>query len=39
MRDIQGIERWDDQVLSPVRPVTKALAAIFACGSQADLDP
>jgi branched-chain amino acid aminotransferase len=39
MRDIQGIERWDDQILNPVRPVTQALAAIFADRSQTDLDP
>jgi branched-chain amino acid aminotransferase len=39
MRDIQGIERWDDQILSSVRPVTKALTAIFAERSRADLDP
>jgi branched-chain amino acid aminotransferase len=39
MRDVQGIERWDDQVLNPVRPVTQAVAAIFADRSQTDLDP
>jgi branched-chain amino acid aminotransferase len=39
MRDIQGIERWDDQILSSVRPVTKALTAIFAERSRADIDP
>jgi len=39
MRDIQGIERWDDQLLDPARPVTQALSAIFAERSQADLDP
>jgi branched-chain amino acid aminotransferase len=39
MRDIQGVERWDDQVFSPMRPITEAIAATFAELSQADLDP
>jgi branched-chain amino acid aminotransferase len=39
MRDIQGVERWEDQIFSPVRPVTQALAATFAARSEADLDP
>jgi branched-chain amino acid aminotransferase len=39
MRDIQGVERWDDLIFSPMRPITDALAATFAQRSQADLDP
>jgi branched-chain amino acid aminotransferase len=39
MRDIQGIERWDDQIFGPVGPVTQALAINFAERSAADLDP
>jgi branched-chain amino acid aminotransferase len=39
MRDIQGVERWDDQVFSSVRRVTQALAANFAARSETDLDP
>ncbi|HEX5905517.1 MAG TPA: aminotransferase class IV [Propionibacteriaceae bacterium] len=39
MRDTQGVERWDDQVFDPVRPVTQALAATFAARSETDLDP
>jgi branched-chain amino acid aminotransferase len=39
MRDIQGVERWDERIFSPVRPITEALAATFAERSQADLDP
>ena len=39
MRDIQGIERWDDQSFGPKRPVTDALAINFTERSEADLDP
>jgi branched-chain amino acid aminotransferase len=39
MRDVQGIERWDDRVFSPARPVTKTYAATFAKRSSAHLDP
>ena len=39
MRDIQGVERWDDQPFGPVRAVTQALAATFAARSETDLDP
>ena len=39
MRDIQGVERWDDLIFSPMRPITDALAATFAQRPQADLDP
>jgi branched-chain amino acid aminotransferase len=39
MRDIQGVERWDDQIFSQVRPVTQALADNFAARTEADPDP
>jgi hypothetical protein len=39
MRNVQGIERWDDHSFSPLRPVTHALAAHFAECSEKDLDP
>jgi branched-chain amino acid aminotransferase len=39
MRDIQGIECWDDLTLGPARPVTVAYAATFAERSAADIDP
>ena len=39
MRNIQGIERWDDQIFSHMRPVTQALANRFAERSEVDLDP
>jgi branched-chain amino acid aminotransferase len=39
MRDIQGIERWDDLTFSQARPVTVAYAATFAERSEADIDP
>jgi len=39
MRDVQGIERWDDRVFSPARPVTKTYAATFAKRSSAHRDP
>jgi branched-chain amino acid aminotransferase len=39
MRNIQGVERWDDQIFSPMRPITEAVAATFVERSQADLDP
>ena len=39
MRDIQGVERWDERIFSSVRPITEALAASFGERSEADLDP
>jgi branched-chain amino acid aminotransferase len=39
MRDVQGIERWDDLTLNPARPVTNVYARIFAERSNADIDP
>jgi branched-chain amino acid aminotransferase len=39
MRDVQGIERWDDLIFSPERPITEAVATGFAERSQAELDP
>ena len=39
MRDIQGVERWDDQTFSSARPVTQALSVKFAARTEADLDP
>jgi len=39
MRDVQGVERWDDQRFSRANTVTRAVAAAFAKRSEADLDP
>lgn len=39
MRDVQGIERWDDRIFSPARPVTETYAATFAKHSAAHVDP
>jgi branched-chain amino acid aminotransferase len=39
MRDIQGVERWDDQIFSSAHPVTQALSVKFAARTEADLDP
>ena len=39
MRDVQGIQRWDDLIFSPARPITEAVVTGFAERSQADLDP
>ena len=39
MRDIQGLERWDDQTFSSARPVTQALSVTFTARTEADLDP
>jgi branched-chain amino acid aminotransferase len=39
MRDVQGIERWDDQIFNRTRPVTQALATRFAEWFDADIDP
>jgi branched-chain amino acid aminotransferase len=39
MRDVQGIERWDDRDFSPARPVTETYAATFSKRSSAHLDP
>lgn len=39
MRDIQGVERWDDRTFSSARPVTQALSVKFVTRTEADLDP
>ena len=39
MRDIQGVERWDDQTFSSAHRVTQALSVKFAARTEADLDP
>jgi branched-chain amino acid aminotransferase len=39
MRDIQGIERWDDQVFRRTRPATQSLATSFAEWFKAEIDP
>ena len=39
MRDVQAVERWDDRVFGPVRPVTQTLAINFAERSETVLDP
>jgi branched-chain amino acid aminotransferase len=39
MRDVQGVERWDEQTFSPAHRVTRAVAVNFAERSEADLDP
>jgi len=39
MRNIQGIERWDDHTFGPSRSVTAALGRRFAECSEDDLDP
>ena len=39
LRDVQGIERWDDRVLPAARPVTEELAQLFTERSSTDLDP
>ena len=39
MRDVQAVERWDDRVFGPMRPITQALAINFAERSETDLDP
>jgi branched-chain amino acid aminotransferase len=39
LRDIQGIERWDDRILPTARPVTEKLALLFRERSGTDLDP
>jgi branched-chain amino acid aminotransferase len=39
MRDVQGIERWDDLIFSLARPITETVATGFAEHSYADLDP
>ena len=39
MRDVQGIERWDDHTFGPSHSVTEALARRFAERSEDDLDP
>jgi branched-chain amino acid aminotransferase len=39
LRDVQGIERWDERVLPAARPVTEQLAVLFKERSGTDLDP
>jgi branched-chain amino acid aminotransferase len=39
MRDVQRVRHWDDQRFDPERPVTGAVAAIFAERSAAEPDP
>jgi branched-chain amino acid aminotransferase len=39
MRDVQGVEHWDDQTFSPEHRVTRAVAATFAERSEVDFDP
>jgi branched-chain amino acid aminotransferase len=39
MRDVQGVERWDDQAFSRANTVTRAVATAFAQRAEADLDP
>jgi branched-chain amino acid aminotransferase len=39
MRDVQGVERWDDRTFSRANTVTRAVAAAFAQRGEADLDP
>ena len=39
MRNIQGVERWDDHTFGPSHSVTEALARRFADCSEDDLDP
>jgi branched-chain amino acid aminotransferase len=39
MRDVQGVERWDDQKFSQPHTVTRAVATVFTERSEADLDP
>jgi branched-chain amino acid aminotransferase len=39
MRDVQGVEHWDDQTFSLAHPVTRAVAATFAERTEADIDP
>ena len=39
MRNIQGIERWDDHIFGPSHSVTAALGRRFAKCSEDDLDP
>jgi branched-chain amino acid aminotransferase len=39
MRDVDGVERWDDQTFSRANTVTRAVAAAFAQRAEADLDP
>jgi hypothetical protein len=39
MRDVQGVERWDDQTFSQANTTTRTVAGAFAERSKADLDP
>ncbi len=39
LRDLQGVDRWEEITYGPVRPVTTRLRRIFAERSGADLDP
>jgi branched-chain amino acid aminotransferase len=39
LRDIQGVERWDNRMLPTARPVTEELALMFWDRSSTHLDP
>jgi branched-chain amino acid aminotransferase len=39
LRDIQGVERWDDRVLPAARPITEELALLLLARSSTDLEP
>ncbi len=39
LRDVQGVERWDDRILPARRRVTEELALMFLARSSTDLDP
>ena len=39
LRDVQGVERWDDRVLPAARPVTEELARMFLERSSTELEP
>jgi branched-chain amino acid aminotransferase len=39
LRDVQGVERWDDRILPAARPVTQELAQLFTERSGTHLEP
>jgi branched-chain amino acid aminotransferase len=39
LRDVQGVERWDDRIFPAARPVTQELAFGFRERSATDLNP
>ena len=39
LRDVQGVERWDNRILPTARPVTEELALMFWDRSSTHLDP